>query len=219
MEIKWLGHAAFLITTSDGTRILTDPYEAGSYGGGLGYGEIDLEAEIVTISHDHHEDHNCTKGVRGDFVVVKGAGTEEVRGVKVRGIASFHDKSGGSERGKNTIFCIEADGIVVCHLGDLGHHLTASQVSEIGHVDILLSPVGGTYTIDAGEAREIVDALKPSVVIPMHYKTEKCAFPIAPVEEFVDDEPRVTRSETHSVNYTRETLPGETDIVVLTHAL
>ena len=157
MEIRWLGHASFLITTSDGVRIITDPYESGSYGGGIGYGQIDLEADIVTISHDQHEDHNFTKGIKGDFAVVKGAVKEVIGGVTVRGIASFHDKSQGSERGENTIFCIEADGICLCHLGDLGHMLSGVQVDEIGNADILLIPIGGTYTIDASSKPIAVD--------------------------------------------------------------
>ena len=219
MEIRWLGHASFLITTSDGVRIITDPYESGSYGGGIGYGPIDLEADIVTISHDQHEDHNFTKGIKGDFAVVKGAVKEEIGGVTVRGIASFHDKSQGSERGENTIFCIEVDGICVCHLGDLGHMLSGVQVDEIGNADILLIPIGGTYTIDPGEAKEIAGALRPAVVIPMHYQTDKCAFPIASVEEFINSESNVKRPGTDSVRYTRDDLPVETEILVLEHGL
>lgn len=219
MEIRWLGHSSFLITTSEGVRIITDPYETGSYGGGIGYGPIGLEADIVTISHDQHEDHNYTETIGGDFVVVKGVVTEEVRGVTIRGIASFHDNSQGNERGENTIFCIEGDGISVCHLGDLGHLLSGVQVDEIDEVDILLIPIGGTYTIDPGEAKEIAGALRPAVVIPMHFKTDKCAFPIASVEEFVDGESNVRRPGTYGVRYTREDLPVETEIVVLEHAL
>ena len=187
MKIKWLAHAAFLITTDSGTRIITDPYETVK---GLNHGKIEESADIVTTSHDHG-DHNNVAAVQGNPQVVRG--TTEARGVKIKAIATAHDNSGGSERGRNTIFCFEVDGLNVCHAGDLGHLLTDEQAAAIGAVDILLIPVGGHFTIDARTADRVCDQLKPKVIIPMHYKTAKLDFPIASVDGFIQDKNNVTQ--------------------------
>ncbi len=121
MTIKFLGHATFLITSEDGVRIITDPYESGGYGGALRYGPITDEADIVTVSHDH-ADHNYVAGVPGNPVVV--TESTEVGGISFQVIDSYHDDAQGAERGPNRIFCFQVDGIRVCHLGDLGHLLS-----------------------------------------------------------------------------------------------
>ncbi|MBN1176453.1 MAG: MBL fold metallo-hydrolase, partial [Dehalococcoidales bacterium] len=128
MKIKWLGHAAFLITSDNGTKIITDPYETSE---GLKYGEITDSADIVTISHDHG-DHNNAAAVKGNPQVVRDSA--EAKGINIKAIATAHDDKGGSERGKNTVFCFQVDGVRVVHLGDLGHLLTDNQVVEIGKV-------------------------------------------------------------------------------------
>lgn len=219
MIIQWLGHAAFLVTTQDGTRILMDPYESGAYDGGIGYGPIELEADIVTVSHDQHEDHNYTSTVQGDPVIIKGPGQEIVKGVEIKRTHTFHDASGGKERGDNHVICLKADGICLCHMGDLGHVLTEDQVADIGQPDVVLIPVGGTFTVDPGEATEVVGQLKPKIVIPMHYKTSKCGFPIATVEEFLEGKPQAKRMDGSAIEVTASSLPQETEIVVLEHAL
>jgi L-ascorbate metabolism protein UlaG (beta-lactamase superfamily) len=184
MKIKWLGHSAFLITTESGVKVITDPYKSGSYGGAVGYDTIEDAADVVLVSHDH-DDHSCVESVCGDPIVLRDAGEHESKGLKFKGIETYHDNSKGRERGKNTVFVFEADGATVCHLGDLGHTLSADTASEIGKVDILLVPVGGFYTIDADEATSVVDTLNPCVVIPMHYKTKKLGFQIDGVEKFL----------------------------------
>ena len=218
MKIKWYGHAAFLITSEQGTRIITDPYEPGAFGGQLSYGKIQDQAEIVLVSHDH-ADHNHTADLPGKPQIVKGGGSRSVKGIAIRGVNTYHDGSRGSERGNNTVFNLNVDGIQVCHLGDLGHVLSPQEVSEIGPVDILISPVGGFYTINAKEATQVADLLKPNVVIPMHFKTGKCGFPIAPVEEFLNQNPIVNRTGLTEVSFEKRSLPPEREVVVLDHAL
>ena len=215
MKVKWLAHAAFLITSDQGTRIITDPYEAG---GGLSYASIDEAADIVTVSHDH-ADHNNAAAVRESPQVVKGAGVKEVKGIPFKGIPTYHDESQGGQRGPNTIFCFAVDGMRLCHLGDLGHPLSKEQVSGIGEVDILFSPVGGFFTIDAPVAAQLCDSLKPKVVIPMHFKTAKCAYPIADVEDFLKGRSDVNRLDASEVEFKRENLPAATQTVVLKPAL
>ena len=215
MKIKWLGHSSFLITSDSGTKIITDPYVTG---GALGYGEIEESADIVIVSHDHF-DHNNIAAVRGNPELVRGAVTTKIKGIEFKGIPSYHDDAGGRQRGKNTIFCFEVDGIGVCHLGDLGHQLSAQQVADLGKVDILLIPVGGSVTIDAKVATEVCSKLAPRVIIPMHYKTGKCALTIAGVDEFLRGKESVKKLDASEVEFKQGELPAHTQIIVLKSAL
>lgn len=211
MKVKWLGHASFLITAEDGTRIITDPYVAGS---GLSYGEIKESADIVTLSHDHF-DHNNVASVGGNPEVVKDAAPTEIKGIKFSGVETFHDTSEGKERGNNIIFSMDVDGVRVCHSGDLGHPLTDEQVAGIGRVDVLLIPVGGFFTVDAKVATDVCNRLDPKVVVPMHFQNDRCQFPIAGVEDFLQGKQSVTRSDSSEAEFKAGALPAATEIVVL----
>ena len=213
MKVRWLGHASFLITSDSGTRIITDPYVVGS---GIKYGEIKEAADVVTVSHDHF-DHNNVASVGGNPQVVKEP--VEAKGIKFEGVATHHDASGGSERGNNTIFSMDIDGVKVCHLGDLGHPLNDQQVADIGKVDVLLIPVGGFFTIDAKVASEVCDRLNPRVIIPMHYKNEKLDFPISGVDDFLVGKGSVRKLDSSEAEFKAGALPAETEIVVLKPAL
>ena len=212
MTIKFLGHATFLITSEGGLRIMTDPYDPDWYGAQFRYRPITDAAAIVTISHDH-ADHNYPQGIPGSPVVLTSSG--EVRGISFEVTASFHDAAEGAERGRNRIFCFEVDGIRLCHLGDLGHPLTAEQAAAIGEVDVLLIPVSGTATIDASQATEMVAQLGPAVVIPMHFKTPQIDFPFAPVDDFVAGKDNVEKVGRSEVSICREDLGTEPRIIVL----
>ena len=213
MKLKWLGHSAFVITSDTGIKIITDPYATDDR---LSYGEIKESADIVTVSHDH-SDHNNVSAVRGNPEIVRG--TTEIKGIKFRGIPTYHDEAKGQQRGKNTIFCFEVDGTKVCHLGDLGHTLGDKQIAEIGEVDILLIPVGGLYTINATTASQVCDQLKPKVIIPMHYKTNKCGLPISGVDEFLQGKKNVSRLDASEVELKSGKLPADTQIIVLQPSL
>jgi L-ascorbate metabolism protein UlaG (beta-lactamase superfamily) len=215
MKIKWLGHSCFLITSEDGTRIITDPYTAG---GDIKYGKITEAADIVVISHQHY-DHDNAQTVKGSPRLITGAGSQKTRGIEFKGVKSFHDASGGSERGSNTIFCFTVDEIRVCHLGDLGHELSKKQVSEIGEVDILLIPTGGGATIAPATATQVCEEIKPRVAIPMHYKTSKCAFPPARVDDFLKGKARVNRVGASGFEFKKEKLPEATEVWEFEHAM
>ena len=105
------------------------------------------------------------------------------------------------------------------HLGDLGHQLSDKQVTELGSIDILLIPVGGYYTIDAKVATQVCNQLKPRAIIPMHFKTDKCGFPIARVGEFLKGKDNVNSLDTSEVEFKQGELPSTTQIVVLKPAL
>jgi L-ascorbate metabolism protein UlaG (beta-lactamase superfamily) len=218
MKIKMYGHAAFLITSDQGLKIIIDPYEPGAFGGQLSYGKIKDQAEIVITSHDH-ADHNYTKDIPGTPQVIKGSGSKTIKGISIKGISTYHDPTKGSERGTNTIFTIKLGNVQLCHLGDLGHLLSDKDLAEIGPVDILLIPVGGFFTIDAKEATQVAEQIKPKILIPMHFKTEKCGFPISPVEDFLTGKTNIKRAKTSEATFDKATLPQQMEIVVLEHAL
>jgi len=214
MKIRWLGHSAFLITADDGTRIITDPY--GVYPD-LHYAQIEGPADIVVVSHKHG-DHFGAK-VKGNPKVVSGEGKKNERGIEFNGIEVYHDSSKGRQRGPSTIFCFTVNGVRLCHLGDLGHPLSGPEIAEIGQVDVLIIPVGGFYTIDAATATKICDQIKHRVIIPMHYKNDKCNFSISGVEDFLKGKANVKRLNTSDLELTMGQLPRETEIVVPKHAL
>jgi L-ascorbate metabolism protein UlaG (beta-lactamase superfamily) len=180
VTFKWYGQACFLIETSQGTRIITDPVEMGAY-----RVPKDVQPDIVTVSHEH-SDHNKVNAVSGTPKVLRGLTSggkdfasieEKIKDVKVFTVPSYHDANQGRQRGKNAIFVFEFDGIKVVHLGDLGHVLSDDQVQQIGPVDVVMIPVGGTYTIFGKEADEVISQLKPKMIIfPMHFKTDAANF-------------------------------------------
>ncbi|MFL0195849.1 MBL fold metallo-hydrolase [Clostridium sp. WILCCON 0269] len=182
MKIKWFGQACFMITSENGSKVLIDPFNKM-----LGYKLPEIQANIVSISHNH-SDHSNINAVKGSFVHINGPGRFLKDGIEIKGVETFHDKVSGSKRGNNTIYNFRIDGIDVCHCGDLGHILSSNQIEEIGNVDILLLPVGGLVTINALDANEVMKQLNPTVVIPMHYRTKAlgllgCMF--SKVEKFI----------------------------------
>lgn len=207
MEIKWFGHACFLLTGNK-VRVVTDPFNAE-----VGYPVPTVAADVVTVSHEHF-DHNYVQAVQGQPQVVRGAGEHTVAGTRIIGCSAFHDAAGGKQRGANTIFVIEMDGVRVCHLGDLGHPLTPAQVQALGRVDVLLVPVGGKFTIGADTAARLVAGIKPAIAVPMHYGLPHVHLPLAPVEDFTRLFEQVTRQDVLAI--TPDKLPTPTQVVVLT---
>lgn len=215
MKIKWLGHASFLITSDSGTRVICDPY---SCGGGIDYCPIEEPADVVTVSHKHG-DHDNVAAVKGKPEVVDVPGTRKVKGIDFKGVSTYHDEARGKQRGENVIFCFSLDGIGICHLGDLGHELDGGQLAAIGSVDILLVPVGGFFTMDARVAARVCDRVAPKVVIPMHYKTAKCGYPIAKVDDFLEGRKNVRRAGVSEIEINKKQLPSATETVVLEPAM
>ncbi len=183
-----------------------------------------LEADIVLSTHDH-SDHNNVRAVKGpastgggDPFVITGPGEYEIKDVAIRGIPSFHDEKQGLDRGINTIYAIEAEGMRLCHLGDLGQaELTEDQVSKIGNVDILFVPVGGVYTVGAKAAANIVHQLEPRIVIPMHYLLPKLKFKLEKADDFLKEMGAKNAEPQGKLNIKIHDLSGdETKVVVLT---
>ena len=180
MVITPLGHSCFLLTESTGTTVITDPYSSD-----IGISLPSLTADVVTVSHAHY-DHNNVAAISGNPMVIDKPGMHDVKGVQIFGLNTYHDDYNGTKRGSNVIFNIRMDGVNICHLGDVGHGPSPMMIEAIGPVDILLVPVGGKYTIDAEVAKEYVDRLMPSVIIPMHYKTDDINLDIDEVDSFLE---------------------------------
>jgi len=194
MDITYLGHSSFKIKTKTAT-VITDPFDPKM----VGFKYSGVEGDIVTVSHEH-QDHNAIGGVSGVKKVFAGPGEYEIAGVSIIGYRSFHDNKNGEERGKNTIYVIEADGLRIAHLGDLGHVISDDLASEIGSIDILMIPVGGFYTIGPKEAVEVTSKIDPYFIIPMHYKAEGIN-----ESQFGELEPKETFLK--EIGLTVETLP------------
>lgn len=209
MKITYLAHASFLITADDGIKIITDPYTPGE---GFMYAPITETADIVTVSHDHG-DHNNTAAIGGNPAIV--TDSTSIKGISITAVATAHDDTGGSQRGKNMVMCFDVSGVKVVHLGDLGHLLTDDQAAAIGQADVLLIPVGGNFTIDAVTATKVAKQVEARVIIPMHYKTDKCKIPIAPAVGFVAGKSNVTYINGSEVEFTKATLPADAHITVL----
>lgn len=190
VTITWLGHACFLLKDSKGTAVVTDPFNAD-----VGYPLPRVQAKVVLISHDHF-DHN-NSGVIGGAPKVLPIVREGIpisvavdqAGLTFTAVPVYHDEHKGADRGPNTIYIWEMDGLRFCHAGDLGHTLDAEQIKAVGKVDVLMIPVGGFFTIDANKAATVAEQLKAKIVFPMHYKTallaRNLASKLAPVDDFV----------------------------------
>lgn len=214
MKIKWLGHSCFLITAGSGATLLTDPYDPDAYPGKLLYASPDESPDVVTLSHGH-PDHYNVGALKGQPHVAVGLSEQESAGFQILGVSSFHDHEEGQLRGGNIIYRITVDGVNICHLGDIGHVLSPEKLDQLGPVDVLLVPVGGTYTVDASAATEIWHQLNPAITIPMHFGSDKCLLPLDGVEPFLAGKPDVDQPEASELELSKEMLPVEPKVVVL----
>jgi L-ascorbate metabolism protein UlaG (beta-lactamase superfamily) len=213
MEILWLGHSCFQLRGKNVT-LITDPFSPQ-----LGYSLGKVNAPIVTISHNH-DGHNYAQAVGGDPRVVRGPGEYEISDVLITGVASYHDNKHGQELGRNTIYIIHIDDLVICHLGDLGHILQEEQLEEVADADILLVPIGGHHTINATQAAEVISQVEPHIVIPMHYRTsavEGMRDTLDPLDKFCREMGVDMQNTQPKLVVTRNNLPAEMQVVILSH--
>lgn len=179
MKLEWIGHACFRLTAEDGTVVITDPYDES-----VGIDMLPLEADLITMSHEHH-DHNETRMLVGRPRIARGTQEAAAGSVAARAVASYHDGERGARRGPNAIRIFDIDGLKVVHMGDQGCMPDDGVLAAIADADVMMIPVGGTYTVDAQGAKAILSCAKPRCVIPMHVKTKHCPYPIAPVAPFL----------------------------------
>jgi L-ascorbate metabolism protein UlaG (beta-lactamase superfamily) len=224
--IRWHGQSMFEIITSAGTRIVTDPHAIEVFG------RKNIEADLILTSH-RHSDHVQTSVIQNEKKAriihglkdLKGDGKrfdwnlidEKFKDVQLRTVPTYHDTTFGMERGKNTIFILEVDGLRIVHLGDLGHSLTDEQLRRIGPVDVLMIPVGGVYTLNGSEAREVVKQIKPrKYILPMHRGT-RVYEDLLTADEFLDEQKKenIRESKTNELIVTADFKPAEPIIVLL----
>ena len=214
MDITYIGHSSFKIRGKHVT-IITDPFNENAVG--LKFPK-NLTADIVTVSHDH-DDHNFSSQIGGNPYVIGGPGEYEVKGISIYGIRAFHDTQKGAERGKNTMYRMEIDGMTVLHAGDLGHEPSDDMLEEMGNVNVLLIPVGGFYTIDAKTAAAVVHEIEPSVVIPMHFnrpELKKEVFSkLSGLDAFLKEIGKSDILPQAKLTVTKDKLPAEMQVVVL----
>ncbi len=212
VEVIWHGHACFEVRGKSGV-VVTDPFR------GIGLPEPKAEADLVLCSHGHfdHSNYGPVKAEGGE-VLIGFVGSKMVGEIDVKGVATFHDESQGSRRGKNSVYVFTLDGINFCHLGDLGHDLSPTQVEEIGEVDVLFVPVGGVYTIGPETAWKVCLKLRPRFVFPMHYRMAGLSptfNALSTIEDFLKGKENVKKVEGRSLTFEKADLPDEMTIVVL----
>jgi L-ascorbate metabolism protein UlaG (beta-lactamase superfamily) len=212
MQITWYGHSCFRLRGRRGS-VITDPY-----GKEIGYRLPRLRADIVTVSHDH-PDHSNVKAVKGKPKVIGGPGEYEIKGIFIIGISTFHDGRRGKLKGRNTVYLFDFEELTICHLGDLGHVPTESQLEDLGDVDVLLIPVGGVTTIDPAKASEVISLVEPKIVIPMHYRTKALKdSKLRPVDQFLKEMGAKKTDPQDSFKVTKSKLPTDTQVVIMNYA-
>jgi L-ascorbate metabolism protein UlaG (beta-lactamase superfamily) len=197
MQVEWYGQSTFRLTAGD-KSIVIDPFGdlsgIASHGLEFNYPPLDgITADLLLVTHEH-ADHNGVEAVGGDPVVLRStAGRLESPFGEVLAVASEHDTAAGTERGPNTIFVFDFDGVRVAHFGDFGQaSLRDEQATAIGKVDMLILPVGGGPTIGAEHAPAIVERVGARWVVPMHYRTPRISF-LETADEFLARMPHVER--------------------------
>jgi L-ascorbate metabolism protein UlaG (beta-lactamase superfamily) len=198
MRVEWLGQSAFLLRGEDGTTVAIDPFgdmSALSSARGIqwDYPPISAEAHVLLVTHEHR-DHNAVEAISGEPHTLRStAGTHESPIGQVVGIASEHDEAAGTQRGPNTIFVFELDGVRVAHMGDFGQSgLREEQAAALEGVDLLFVPVGGGFTIGAEQAALVVERVNPRWVVPMHYRTHRIGF-LETADAFYEKAPAIKR--------------------------
>lgn len=212
MTITWYGHSCFRLESKE-ISVLIDPFSPE-----IGLRPPKIKDDIVLVSHQHY-DHNNIEGMPQDSFLIKGPGEYEVKGVFIKGVQSFHDKNRGQERGLNTIYLINMEDIALVHLGDFGEEkLSEEQVEKIGGADIVMVPVGGSYTVNYKEAVEVISQIEPKIAIPMHYKIQGLKVDIDGPEKFLKEMSLTPEKAEKSWKIQKKNLPAEEMKLVIFNA-
>ena len=212
MEIKWYGHSCFRITERGMASVVTDPYDHAV----VGYSELTLRADIVTVSHDA-PGHSFTTPVKGAKWKIDGPGEYEIGGVFLTAVPTGMSNKNGN--GRNMVYIFDYDGVTVCHLGDLNKVPSRKEVEAFGNVDVLLVPVGGGGGLSAAKAAEVVNLIEPGIVIPMHYHTAKSKIELEELNPFLKQMGLGDQIETEeSLKVSKRDIPEETSMVILDYS-
>lgn len=222
MKITWYGHAAFAIEAlndeGEPRKIILDPYNYPDCGG---YLPIDEHADVVCISHRNQKYHSDLSSIRGDYELIEGlrilSRAKKAAGMRFQGHRVYENDS---REGPNAMVKFTLEGITVAHQGDLGHAPRGSDRAFLEDVDILLALAGGPPTVRLPDLVRLIADIGPSLVFPMHYKTEKVNLDILPPERFLElcGDFAIQRPESSSFDVDLNSLPDSPTIVVLDHA-
>lgn len=183
MHLEYIAHATFVLTLNDGRRLLIDPYMGMSFQGRFNYPSFQTSADFVLMTHEHL-DHNYLGDIFNIPVVVRHQWHDKT--LSISSVFAWHDKFEGTKFGGGVqMKVIEADGVRIAHLGDVGEILSDTQIAALGKIDILLMPVGGFYTINGDEAAGLAKRMDVRTIVPCHYKTSLCELPIEGPERFL----------------------------------
>jgi L-ascorbate metabolism protein UlaG (beta-lactamase superfamily) len=214
VNLRYLGHSTFLLTSPKGVTMATDYND---------YIPIQPAPTIATmnIAHETHYSLNPDPKIKH---LLKGwnptPGTAQIhdlteQDVRVRNIPtnlrSFGDESSFMQYG-NSVFVFEVSGLCIAHLGHLHHTLTVQQLAQIGQMDVVLVPVDGSWTLDMPGTMEVLKALKAPLVIPMHYFSE---FTLGRFMEAAQKHFPVKRFQSAEMVIARDRLPAKTEVWVL----
>lgn len=215
MEITWFGHSCFRLMERGLASVVTDPYDDS-----LGYPSLKLKGDIVTVSHAA-PGHSHLDAVKGEKRALTGPGEYEIGGVFITGIPTRRSEVGDKKKGKsaeaktNTVYVFDYDGFTVCHLGDLDHVPTQSQIEALGAVDVALVPVGGGGGLNAAQAAEVVSLIEPSLVVPMHYRTGGGSSSLDSVDKFLKEMGLSAVKTEPLLKVSKSGLPDETHVILL----
>jgi L-ascorbate metabolism protein UlaG (beta-lactamase superfamily) len=211
MEVTWYGHSCFRITERNMATIVTDPYDHQT----IGYSELKLKADIVTVSHDA-PGHNFVKAVKGAKWNITGAGEYEIGGVFLTAVST--GKGNNKNDHKNMAFVCDYDGVNLAHLGAIKSVPSRKEVESFGNVDILLIPVGGGSGISAAKAAEVVNLIEPGIVVPMHYSTPDSSVELSSLDAFLKQMGLGKKfEEQESLKVSKRDIPEETRVTVLSY--
>jgi L-ascorbate metabolism protein UlaG (beta-lactamase superfamily) len=209
-QIRWHGHSCFEIKNE--ITLVTDPHDGKS----IGIPAPTVEGDIILVSHDHY-DHNSVKTVEKiGSKIIRDERKRNISNVEIKGVKTYHDENFGDKRGGNIIFKFSIDDINFCHLGDLGHIFGDEISNKIGNIDILFIPIGGNFTIDADKAWDIINLIKPNIIIPMHYKIGGLSLPIDGLDKFLDKSIYKILKVGNEIDFEKEDMPEETEVWTFT---
>ena len=210
IRITWYGHSYFLIELG-GVRIAIDPHDGGS----LNLPEFRVKADLLLVTHNHY-DHNAIDMVEAEKIVKWSRNKIKYKNIEIIGYPSYHDKAKGLLRGENTVYLIRYDNLRIVHFGDIGHLPDEELIRSLKGSEIVFVPVGGVYTINADEAWELLNIIKPKLFIPMHYWIPYSTLPLDPLEKFLNKaKARRLRLDKPILTISPEELPEKPTIVVM----
>ena len=211
MEITWYGHSCFRITERGLATVVTDPFDSKE----IGYKELNLKADIVTVSHDK-AGHNHTKAVKGSSWEITGPGEYEIGGVFLTGVSTGKN---GKNDGRNMVFAFDYSGVNVVHMGDMSAAPKRSEIDAFGTVDVLLIPVGGGSALNAAKAAEVISMIEPGIVVPMHYGTDGTTLKLNKINQFLKEMGLGGAAEEEAtLKVTKSSIPEETKVIVLSYS-